>query len=283
VSVGNGTGILLLAYGNPGRQDDGLGPACAKAIEDLGLSGVTVEADYQLNIEDAADLAEHAIVLFVDASVDAEAPFQCKRIASASAISFTSHSVSPESVLAICEDHFERKPEAWVLGIRGYEFEFVEELTPRAEKNLEESLTFVQSLINAWKGKIREGSGTLKKTILTIDDDSDIRATLRIVLEAEGFSVGEAANAEEGLKVVERIQPDAVIVDLMMESVDSGSMVAQKLKEENFAGPVYMLSSAGDTVRYNIDARELGLAGIFQKPIDPKTLVATLKSKLKED
>jgi DNA-binding response OmpR family regulator len=67
----------------------------------------------------------------------------------------------------------------------------------------------------------------------------------------------------------------------MMESVDSGSTVAQKLKESGFEGPVYMLSSAGDTVRYNIDARELGLAGIFQKPIDPKMLVSTLKAKLK--
>ncbi|MBP8128743.1 MAG: response regulator [Candidatus Hydrogenedentes bacterium] len=122
----------------------------------------------------------------------------------------------------------------------------------------------------------------MEKTILAIDDDPDVRAALRVVLEAEGFSVGEAANGEEGLKVAERIKPDAIIVDLMMENVDSGSWVAQKLKEIGFAGPVYMLSSAGDTVRYNIDARDLGLAGIFQKPIDPSTLVATLRAKLRD-
>jgi DNA-binding response OmpR family regulator len=122
---------------------------------------------------------------------------------------------------------------------------------------------------------------TNKKTILTIDDDPDIRAALRMVLEAEGFSVGEAANGEEGLKTAQRIQPDAIIIDLMMENVDSGSHIAQQLKEQNYKGPMYMLSSAGDAVRYNLDARELGLSGIFQKPIDPKTLVATLKSALK--
>jgi DNA-binding response OmpR family regulator len=121
---------------------------------------------------------------------------------------------------------------------------------------------------------------TATKTILVIDDDPDIRASLRVVLEAEGFSIGEAATGEEGLKVAERIKPDAIIVDLMMESVDSGSTVAQSLKEAGFGGVVYMLSSAGDTVRYNIDARDLGLAGIFQKPIDPATLVATLRAKL---
>jgi DNA-binding response OmpR family regulator len=120
-----------------------------------------------------------------------------------------------------------------------------------------------------------------KKTILTIDDDPDIRAAIRMVLESEGFSVGEAANGEEGLKIAERIQPDAVIVDLMMENVDSGSVVAKKLKDSGYQGPMYMLSSAGDAVRYNLDSRELGLAGIFQKPIDPQLLVSTLKTALK--
>lgn len=121
-------------------------------------------------------------------------------------------------------------------------------------------------------------SGT--KTILVIDDDPDIRASLRVILEAEGYSVGEAASGEEGLKVAERIQPDAVIIDLMMETVDSGSTVARKLREHKYEGVLYMLSSAGDSVRYNIDARDLGLAGIFQKPIEPSTLVSTLRAKL---
>lgn len=119
-----------------------------------------------------------------------------------------------------------------------------------------------------------------KKVVLIIDDDPDIRSAIRVMLEQAGFVVGEAANGEEGLKAVERIKPDAVIIDLMMENVDSGSQVAIKLKEQKYPGAMYMLSSAGDAVRYNIDARELGLAGIFQKPVDPKVLISTLKAKL---
>lgn len=122
-----------------------------------------------------------------------------------------------------------------------------------------------------------------KLTILTIDDDADIRAALRVVLQAEGFTVGEAANGEEGLKVAQQIQPDAVIVDLMMEKVDSGKRVAQGLRESGYDRPIYMLSSAGDTVRYNIDARALGLSGIFQKPIDARNLADVLKAKLAQD
>ena len=122
--------------------------------------------------------------------------------------------------------------------------------------------------------------GAEKKTILIIDDDPDIRSSMRIVLEAAGYTVGEAATGEEGLKTAERIGPDAIIVDLMMESVDAGSRLSQQLKEEGFGGPVYLLSSAGDSVRFNLDARELGLAGIFQKPVDHKVLVDTLGKKL---
>ncbi len=120
-----------------------------------------------------------------------------------------------------------------------------------------------------------------KKTILIIDDDPDIRSAIRIVLESAGFSVGEAATGAEGLEIARRITPDAVIVDLMMESVDAGSRLSQTLKEQGFAGPIYLLSSAGDAVRLNLDARALGLAGIFQKPVDHAVLVSTLKTKLR--
>ena len=119
------------------------------------------------------------------------------------------------------------------------------------------------------------------KTILIIDDDPDIRSALRIVLEAAGFSVGEASSGEEGLAATRRIEPDAIVVDLMMESVDAGSRLSQELKTNGFGGPIFLLSSAGESVRFNIDARELGLAGIFQKPVDHGVLVRTLKKTLR--
>jgi two-component system response regulator PrrA len=123
--------------------------------------------------------------------------------------------------------------------------------------------------------------GTTKKaTLLIIDDDADIRSSMRMMLEAAGFSVGEAGTADEGLKTTERIRPDAIIVDLMMESVDAGSRLSQTLMAQGFEGPIYLLSSAGDSVRYNLDPREMGLAGIFQKPVDHAALISTLKRKL---
>ncbi len=280
MSVPENRGILVLGYGNPGRQDDGLGPAIAEEIERLNLAGVTVDADYQLTIDDAAELAEHEKVIFVDAAVEGPEPFSVKRLAPSSEIGFTSHAVKPESVLAICRDTFNHLLEALLVGVRGYEFELKEELTEKAEKNKSEALDFIKILIREWRG-IDMAIGETGKTILIIDDDPDIRAATRIVLESAGFMVGEASTGEEGLKTAQRIKPDAILLDLMMESVDAGSKVSTQLKEAAFTAPIFLLSSVGDAVRYNLDAKELGLAGIFQKPIDHNVLLTTLKTKLK--
>ena len=120
-----------------------------------------------------------------------------------------------------------------------------------------------------------------KHVILCIDDDKDILDTLRIVLQENGYIMDEALSAEEGLKVYQEVQPDLIIVDLMMEEVDAGRNFVKELKIINNQAPVYMLSSVGDALAKNIDFAELGLTGVFQKPIDFDTLLTTLKTKLK--
>ena len=67
----------------------------------------------------------------------------------------------------------------------------------------------------------------------------------------------------------------------MMESVDAGNNFAKEMKLLNNIAPVYMLSSVGDSLASNVDFSELGLNGVFQKPIDIKTLLKTLEIKLK--
>jgi hydrogenase maturation protease len=93
--------VLVLGYGNPGRQDDGLGPAVAAGIEGLGWPNLTAFDNYQLNIENALDVAEHDIVWFVDATKTGPAPYAVRRLAPSSAFDFTSHLVRPETILAM--------------------------------------------------------------------------------------------------------------------------------------------------------------------------------------
>ena len=121
-----------------------------------------------------------------------------------------------------------------------------------------------------------------KPIILCVDDDQDTLDLLRIALESGGYQVVTAPTAEDGLKKFKSEKPDLIIVDLMMEEVDSGTGLVMKLKASGNVAPVFMLSSVGDSLSRNIDAGELGLAGIFQKPIEPRTLLATVKAKLEK-
>lgn len=142
--------ILILGYGNPGREDDGLGPAAAAAIESLGLPDVTTCDNYQLVIEDALDIAAADVVWFVDASVNGVEPFEARAIAPASEIEFTSHAVKPEVLLSMARQYCGgRAPEAWLMGIRGYRFEFAEGLTDRARSNLSAAVVRLTSEIRA--------------------------------------------------------------------------------------------------------------------------------------
>jgi len=148
---------LLIGYGNPGRLDDGLGPALAAAVEKLNLPGLTVEADYQLTVEDAADLGKYDAVVFADADVGGPEPFRVRRIEPGSEMSFSTHSVEPKAVLALAKNLFKAEPAAYVLGIRGYEFnEFGERLSPKARENLDAAVAYVVSSVR--DGVFREVS-----------------------------------------------------------------------------------------------------------------------------
>jgi len=139
--------IHVIGYGNPGRRDDGLGVALAAEIESLALHGVTADSDYQLNVEYSADICSVDVVVFADASVNAPEPFEFTRIQPAREITFTTHSVSPASVLAVCQDIYGRCPEAYQLAVRGYSFELGEGLTEEAMGNLRRAVEFLSGFI----------------------------------------------------------------------------------------------------------------------------------------
>ncbi len=136
---------LIIGYGNPGRLDDGLGPALAARLEALDIPGVTVDSNYQLTVEDAASAAQHDVVIFADAHVSCAPPFSFTRLEPADdAGSFSTHHVEPEAVLALAKDLFSSTPDTFALGIRGYEFnEFGERLSDGARENLDAALEFL--------------------------------------------------------------------------------------------------------------------------------------------
>jgi hydrogenase maturation protease len=149
ISPCGGPRVLVLGYGNPGRQDDGLGPAAAAGIGALEWPNLKVQDNYQLNIEDAIDVAEHDVVWFVDAAKTGPEPFAVQELSPAASFEFTSHVVRPEVILSIAHRYFGRSPRAFLLAIRGYEFEFVEEFTTRASDNLRAAVAMLTGRIRA--------------------------------------------------------------------------------------------------------------------------------------
>jgi len=120
-----------------------------------------------------------------------------------------------------------------------------------------------------------------KHVILFLDDDPDLLYAMRLILEKAGYVAVTANSAEEGLRAYKKSDPDLVLVDLMMEEVDAGTSFVKELKALGNRAPIYMLSSVGDNLNLSTDYAELGLSGVFQKPLDNDMLLSILAAKLK--
>ncbi|MDY6997351.1 MAG: hydrogenase maturation protease [Actinomycetota bacterium] len=128
---------LVLGIGNSGRQDDGLGWAYLDALEDGAGVPAQLRRTYQLNLEDADLIHRYQRVLFVDATKDAGvASFSVTRPHPRMDLTFTSHAISVPAILATAQQCFDTIPEAYLLAIRGYEWELREGITEPARRNL---------------------------------------------------------------------------------------------------------------------------------------------------
>ena len=135
--------VLVFGWGNPSRGDDALGPLFVDAVEAMRLPGVECLTDFQLQVEHALDLRGRARVLFVDASADAAAPFTFERLEPARDASFTTHAVSPQSILKVyCEVEGETAPPSWLLAIRGEAWELGAPTSAAARENLRAAIAW---------------------------------------------------------------------------------------------------------------------------------------------
>jgi hydrogenase maturation protease len=140
--------LFIYGYGNPGRQDDGLGVLLAEHMEAWakqadGIS-VTTDSNYQLNIEDAEAISAYDIVVFADATQEEIPDFRLEALHPSPSMEFTMHAVSPAFILHLCHQVFNKHPRAWLLHIRGYEWEFMAPMTDAARENLKKAEGFLR-------------------------------------------------------------------------------------------------------------------------------------------
>src|SRR3954471_5868660 len=115
-------------------------------------------------------------------------------------------------------------------------------------------------------------------TILIAEDEASIVDLASLYLTREGFTVHAARDGEEALEAARRVQPDLIVLDLMLPRVDGWEVCRRLRKESNV--PVIMLTARDEDVD-KIVGLELGADDYVTKPFNPRELVARIKAVLR--
>ena len=143
---------LILAIGNESRGDDALAPSLVRQMQVQINTKAEIIEDYQLQVEHVTDLVGRSTVLFVDADISCEAPFDFSQITAQYDNSYTSHAMSPMALLhAYRQVYASDAPESYLLRIRGYSFELGDGLSDEAAANLEQTAR----MLTAWLADTR--------------------------------------------------------------------------------------------------------------------------------
>lgn len=114
--------------------------------------------------------------------------------------------------------------------------------------------------------------------ILIIDDDPHISEALKLYLEKEGHEIRNAYNGSEGIAMFKTVDPDLVLLDIMMPGKD-GWQVCREIREIS-SKPIIMLTAKGE-VFDKVLGLELGADDFLAKPVDMKELSARIKAVLR--
>jgi hydrogenase maturation protease len=138
--------ILLVGIGNSGRGDDGLGWKFADYFKEKTNSSFNpfdIEYRYQLQIEDTVLICKYAIVLFADAShLVLTNGFEIKPCTAASHYFYSSHMQSPETILYLANELYNKFPETYTIALTGHNWGLKTSLSKEAEKNLASAIAF---------------------------------------------------------------------------------------------------------------------------------------------
>lgn len=122
---------------------------------------------------------------------------------------------------------------------------------------------------------------TAGKHILVVDDDRNLRKIIQTNLELAGYDVTTAPNGEEALRLLDSMQPDLIVLDVMMPVMD-GYEVARRIRRHpsNTHVPIIMLTAKSE-VEDKLAGFEAGADDYITKPFGPQELLARVKAKIR--
>jgi len=116
--------------------------------------------------------------------------------------------------------------------------------------------------------------------ILVVDDEPDICALIKEILEDEGFQVTVAENGAQARTALSRTRPVLVLLDIWMPDIDGITLLKEWNEARDFTTPVIMMSGHG-TVETAVEATRLGAYDFLEKPLSMAKLVLTVKNAIK--
>lgn len=122
----------------------------------------------------------------------------------------------------------------------------------------------------------KDSSSKSSKRILLVDDDAEIIESLRLALEANGYTVLVARDGNQGLALSERENPDLVILDMMMPK-RSGFLVLEKMRRTRETPMRVIMITANEGTRHKAYAEMLGVDDYIRKPFPMDRLIESVQ------
>ena len=116
------------------------------------------------------------------------------------------------------------------------------------------------------------------KRVLIVEDQADIRKLIRMTLEFEPYEIHEAADGATGLRMAEQIQPEVMLLDVMMPGELDGLQVCRRVRDDpQLSGTRVLLLSARGQLRDRQAGELAGADEYLTKPFSPLQLVETIE------
>jgi len=118
---------------------------------------------------------------------------------------------------------------------------------------------------------------TPQKTVMVVEDEPAIRGLLSMTLECENYHVETAGDGQEALDMVERVHPDAILLDLMLPTMDGWELInALSARSATDGIPIIAVSAS----QRHLNVGEQGVQAFLSKPFDVDTLLVVLEEVL---
>ncbi len=126
---------IVIGYGNPNRQDDGVGHYVADKVVQLSDGKIDALQCHQLGIELVETIKDYDIVIFADAHAgERSTNLEIAPLEPIYSTSAFTHFVKPSSLMALTESLYQKKPKAFLVSISGCNFDFGTEFSPETQK-----------------------------------------------------------------------------------------------------------------------------------------------------